>query len=858
MSTTHFIAFVSRMAWRETRAAWLRLTFFFLCVGLGVASIIVLRSVVQEVRSTLTREARALVAADIVVQSTRAFADDIRARIADVARAGGAVATSELVDTQTMASTEGEDGGVKLVELRGVEDAYPFYGQLELEDGLTYSHDLLRGHGAVVQPELLAILDITSGETFRLAGQTFTVRGIIARDRVQRGGIAFGPRVYVDLADLRTTSLLGFGSRASHQVLLRVDDPERTTPLTESLREQLSGDIVSVRSWQTMEDRIGRNLETAENYLSLVGFAIVILGGIGVWSVTRVLVQQKIRSVAVLKCLGASGASVLAISLVQIVGLAAVGSLVGLGVAALVLQTVPLSVLEPLGVTSVSVRASAAIQGMAVGLLVSLLFALVPLLDIRQVKPLLLLRAHSATDARRRNWQSWLAGTLVAAALALVAMWQADSIATGLYVSGGFAAIAGVLYGASVLLVRLTRPLTLSPRFAIRHAAISLGRPGNQTRVILMAVGLGCFFIMGVRSTQVSLLADLTTGISDRSPDFVLIDIQRDQIDGLQSVMAPFLREPARITPNMRARVVGVDGQRLQLKSLEEVRDHRRLSRDYGLTFRDALEANEQIVSGTFWDTAAAAGQAFDGGGEADTEVSVEVDAEEDGLSIGDLVRFDVAGSILRARVTSVRRVAWDDSQSGGFVFVLRPTDAVVRAPHTYVGFLQVRDEQAAARGGLQRQLVRTYPNVSVIDVRDIIASIRDVIENVTVGVTVVGLVTLVGGILILVGAVAMTKFQKVYEAAIYRTLGASSRLVAAMLAVEYGLLGLLAGTLGAVGGAALSWGLSRHLFNIDWLPAPGLLVTGILGAALVVSVVGVASSLDVLRRKPLATLRSE
>ena len=219
------------------------------------------------------------------------------------------------------------------------------------------------------------------------------------------------------------------------RLLLRVNDAERTTPLTESLREGLSGDIVSVRSWQTMEDRIGRNLETAENYLSLVGFAIVILGGIGVWSVTRVLVQQKIRSVAVLKCLGASGASVLAISLVQILGLAAVGSLVGLGVAALVLQTVPMSVLEPLGVTAVSVRPSAAIQGMAVGLLVSLLFALVPLLDIRQVKPLLLLRAHSSTDARRRNWQSWLAGTLVAASLAIVAMWQADSIATGLYVS---------------------------------------------------------------------------------------------------------------------------------------------------------------------------------------------------------------------------------------------------------------------------------------------------------------------------------------------------------------------------------------------------------------------------------------
>jgi putative ABC transport system permease protein len=605
-----------------------------------------------------------------------------------------------------------------------------------------------------------------------------------------------------------------------------------------------------------MEDRIGRNLETAENYLSLVGFAIVVLGGIGVWSVTRVLVQQKIRSVAVLKCLGASGGSVLAVSLVQILGLATVGSVVGLGLAAVGLAAIPASVLEPLGVTAVSMTPSAAVQGMAVGMLVSLLFALVPLLEIRQIKPLLLLRAHSSGSARRRDWRSWLAGGLTGAALALVAVWQANSLLTGLYVSVAFALIAGLLYAASAGLVRLTRPLVLSPRFPVRHAAISLGRPGNQTRVILMAVGLGCFFIMGVRSTQVSLLADLTSGISERSPDFVLIDIQRDQVDGVQQVLAPFVAEPARIMPNMRGRVVAVEGQRLRLDSVEAVREHRRLAREYGLTFRDHLEANEELVAGQFWQPAGDATTAASAG--ADTEVSVEVDAEEDGLSLGDVVKFDVAGNIISARVTSIRRVAWEDSQSGGFVFVLKPTPAVVRAPHSYVGFVQVRDEQASAGGDLQRQLVRSHPNVSVIDVRDIIATIRDIVDNVTLGITAVGVVTLVGGILILIGAVAMTKFQKIYEAAIYRTLGASSRLVAMMLAVEYGLLGTLAGTLGALGGAALSWGLSTHLFNIDWHPAPGLLAIGIVGSAAIVSIVGVAASLDVLRRKPLATLRSE
>jgi putative ABC transport system permease protein len=241
-----------------------------------------------------------------------------------------------------------------------------------------------------------------------------------------------------------------------------------------------------------------------------------------------------------------------------------------------------------------------------------------------------------------------------------------------------------------------------------------------------------------------------------------------------------------------------------------------------------------------------------------DTEVSVEQQLhDETGLSLGDVVQFDLAGLPLRARVTSIRRVAWDDAQNGGFVFVLRPAPAVERAAQNYVGFLQVRDDPHG-RGALQRDLVRVAPNVSVIDVRDVLASIRDVVANVTLAVTVVGIVTLVGGVLILVGAVAMTKFQRVYEAAIFRTLGASTRLVATMLATEYGLLGLLAGALGSGGGIVLSWVLSRYLFHIEWHLTLGLLVGGVVLTAGAVSLIGVVASLDVLVRKPMASLRNE
>jgi putative ABC transport system permease protein len=323
-------------------------------------------------------------------------------------------------------------------------------------------------------------------------------------------------------------------------------------------------------------------------------------------------------------------------------------------------------------------------------------------------------------------------------------------------------------------------------------------------------------------------------------------------VSTLQTAVQPFLRAPARITPLMRGRVTQVTGRRLQLPTLDAVREHGKLSREFGLTFRGSLEPNEHIVDGRFWTGPSGSGET------GPVEVSVEERTQMDsGLSIGDRLRFDVAGALVDAQVTSIRSVDWEDAQSGGFVFVLRPGPAVLRLAHNYVGFLQVRADRAG-RGELQRDLMRTHPNVSVIDVRDVLESIRGVVDNVTLGITIVGAVMLVGGILILVGAVAMTKFQRLYETAIYRTLGAGARLVGLMLAVEYALLGALAGLLGSGGGLALSWALAKYLFDIRWQTPWWLPVLGVAATATLVTAVGVGASLDVLVRKPLRTLTAE
>ena len=225
-------------------------------------------------------------------------------------------------------------------------------------------------------------------------------------------------------------------------------------------------------------------------------------------------------------------------------------------------------------------------------------------------------------------------------------------------------------------------------------------------------------------------------------------------------------------------------------------------------------------------------------------------------IRVGDTMRFDVLGRIVHAKVVGIRTVEWEDTRAGGFMFVFRP-GPLSRAPHTYIGALRA-PEAPAARALFQRDLVTKFPNVSAIDVREVMATVQGVVDNVTLAVSIVGAVALGSGALILIGAVAMTKFQRVYEAAILRTLGASTRLLATMLALEYSALGLIAGVIGAAGALALSWAVCRYVFDIEWAPAPILLTLGAVVTAALVGIIGVVASLDVLRRKPLATLRAE
>jgi putative ABC transport system permease protein len=418
----------------------------------------------------------------------------------------------------------------------------------------------------------------------------------------------------------------------------------------------------------------------------------------------------------------------------------------------------------------------------------------------------------------------------VAAALVALTVWQAGSLEIGMVVCAGFTGLAVVLYAAGRALVAAVAPLSGARSFPLRHAVLHLSRPGNQTRVILLAVGLGAFFIVGIRSLQASLLDEFSIQVSEDSPDMFLLDIQREQVDGVRAFLAQRATggEQALLLPVLRARVVG-SGRR-----------------EYTVTYRGQLETNERILEGRFWD-----------GPAPEPEVSIEEGIRERlGYQVGDTIAFDILGRVVNARVTSIREVEWRDSRNGGFMFVFRP-GSLDDAPHTYISPVK-GPAGPAERARFQHDLVAQFPNVSVIDFHAILTTVREITDKVTLAITVVGALVLFSGSLILIGAVAMTKYQRVYEAAVFKTLGARTGVIARMLLLEYGVLGALAGLVGSIGAIGLTWGVSRYALDIPWRVFAGEHAAGVLVTAVLVAAVGVLASLDVLRNKPLATLRAE
>jgi putative ABC transport system permease protein len=486
-------------------------------------------------------------------------------------------------------------------------------------------------------------------------------------------------------------------------------------------------------------------------------------------------------------------------------------------------------------------------QGIGLGLLVSLLFSALPLLRIRHIKPNMLLRNEAGErSSRRLDIPRLLTGALVTLGLAALSSWQAGSVRVGIIFLVGLALTAALLYGAAFLLTLLVRRARHLRSFALRQAVSSLYRPGNQTRVIIMAVGLGAFVVMAIQSLQTNLLNEIDLSRRTQLPNMFLIDIQTDQKQGVEKLIEQATGVHPELIPTVRARIYAINGREVDLEQPEMREQRGRLGREYVVTYRPHLEANETIVAGQMWDAQPS----------AEPEVSIEEGMRGlSGLDVGSLITFDIVGRKLTARVTSIRRVDWRNSRTG-FMLLFRP-GALENAPQMLIAPINGPTAEPE-RSRFQRALLDQYPNISVIDVAGVVSTISRILNNATLAISFLGGFVLLCGVLILVGSIAMTKFQRIYEVAVLKTLGAKRKVLLIILFIEYGLLGLVAGLVGALAAVALSYAVTHYVFEIPWDFSPLVVLAGILATIAIVTIVGVSSSFNVLTRKPLAILRAQ
>lgn len=868
--------FVLRMAWREGRAGRRKLGLLTGAVAAGVAALVAINSFTLNLTDSVEAQARAMLGADIIISSRQPFPERAAALV-DSLQAENRVA--RMVSFAGMAYVP-RTSGVRLVQVRAVEPAYPFYGEIITQPAGLWPR-LAEGGMVLVDPTLLPALDAQVGDTLALGETTFIIAGVVTNFPGSVGiASAFGPRVFIGTGDLAATGLLEFGARVEHATYAQLVDPSQGPALRTAYRDELRTQRVSISTVENESEELSEALERLGRYLGLVALVALLLGGLGVASAVHVFIRQKLDTIAVLRCLGATTPEIFVIYLLQAVAMGGLGSLIGAVIGVGVQQGLPLvfSDLLPLDVRVIPAP-RAILMGIGLGIWVSGIFALLPLLGVRRVSPLMTLRRDY--EPPRRRWDPILmtAGLLLLVSIVLLSSVQVRSLWEGAIFTGGALAVLVVLWLAALGLIRGVRRWFPSRwPYLLRQGLANLYRPANQTVTVVLSLGFGAFLLSTLYLVQHNLLRQFRLdGAGGTRPNLMFFEIQPDQGEGVAQIMADAGYPGAAPVPIVPMRIRSIKGELVgayaagamgavvppdSLEFEEEAESPEADSsgegdgpprgwgvrREYRSTYRDTLTGAETLVAGRSWE-----GEARAPGDPVPISIEVSI-SDELGVTIGDEIEWDVLGTVIRTRVWSVREVDWGRFETN--FFVVFATGALERAPQMLVTLTRVED--AAARGALQRQMAERYPNVTAIDLSQVQQAIEGVLDKATLVVRFMALFSLATGAIVLIGAVATSRYQRIREGVLLKTLGATRGQVLRVMITEYLALGLMAALASVVLASVAGWAIAKWVFEqpfaLPYLPL-GALASGLI---LVTLIVGLWNSGEILNRTPLEVLRAD
>ena len=844
-----------KIAWRETKASTGRFVFVVLAVAVGVAALTGVRGFARSFQSMLEKNARTFMAADLTIRtftlptpSQTAFMDSMAAR---------GIARTQITETITMAALAADSVPI-LISVKAVDPKlYPFYGAVKLNPEKPLA-DALTPDAVVVADGVLLRLNAKVGDSIRLGGQPFRIAAeIINEPDRMTGSLNAGPRVMISREGLERTGLLIAGSRAAERYLFKVPLTIDVKALGKDLKASFKEGLVA--DYTEAHPLIAQGLKQSTTFLSLVSLVALVIGALGVATAIQAHLQQRMDSIAIMKCLGAKSAQVLRIYLLQTTGLGLVGSAVGIAFGSMVQMAFPIFLQKYFHLDVVpGFDPVSALQGLLIGVLTVLLFTVPPLLSIRDIRPALIFRREmAAPPAGFRAWWKRMAGTIGTAVVillfvGLIAAWLSDNATTGRYfalaVAGGLAILSAVAWAMLRGLRWVSRHLPRSAGPLLRQGIANLYRPGNHAGAAVMALGVGVMFTSTVWIVQRGLLKDLIRTAPPGMPNVYLLDVTAANRAAVYALLKgqPGVEGVPEMLGSVAARMQSMDGVVVEREKMRGFA--RRYAGTTSVSEAAQLPDFTQTVEGAWWkpDYHAAAGE--------EIPLSVaEAAAKALNLHPGSLIEWSTPQRSFRSKVVAIHKS--EQVRINARIEFYFPTGALEGLPVIYYGGARVKLASVAA---LQKSLYQKFPAITVINMADVLDIIQTVLDQISLVIRFISGFSILAGAVILASSVAGTRFRRIREVVILKTLGATRARIAKIFSIEFLIIGGVSGLMGGVLAAGFAWLALNRLMDAVTQPDIMPVFVAVAGTATLAVVTGWLASYRTLGQKPLEILRDE
>ena len=849
------------IAWRDLKSAPGKFAFVVLSVAVGVAALVGVRGLSDSFKGSLGGQARSLMAGDLSAHITHEPTPDDLAKFAAVLKLHPGTRSTFATETVSMASVS-PDPVPLLVSLKSVDPTqYPYYGVAELEPAMSLQQ-ALAGNTAIVSDEFLIRLNAHVGQSLKLGSKFFTISAVLKQepDRILAGA-GLGPRVMISRASFEQTGLAGPGARENVRLLVKLPNVLASGATSDSEIAALHTELeAALPDAQVMDFREGnpgitRGLDNATSILSLICLVAMVLGAIGVAMAMHAHLEQRMDMLAILKAMGAGSPDLLRIFLLQTMGLGLAGGLLGVVAGVAVMEGLPAAFGNMVAMhVSLSLPWKSALAGIGTGLLTTLLFCLPPLLDVRKIRPVLVLRR--LVESGPEGFTGWLArwwerrlqlgvAAVVVVCLGAIAWALSDSAKVGAWFALLFTCALAVLLILAVVALRTLRFLLDRVRLhlpsSLRHGLANLYRPGNQSAAVLASLGTGIMLILAVYLMQAALINDIRQTASPKIPNIFLVDISSDEVAGVKTFFAQQqgVIKPLDLMPVVTGRFLQINGQ--PVDEMQGQHFPRRMLQSAELSWADAPLEGDKIKQGAWWKN-----------GNAQELAIASGPATRLHLVVGSSVLLETGGSSHTLRVAAIYEA--DGQHLGARVQFVVPSGLISDQPSTWYGGVHMDPKQVPT---MERALFAAFPTISVINIADVLDRIESVVDQITLVVRLLAGFSILAGLMILASSIAGTRFRRMQEAVVLKTLGATRMRIVRTFSVEFSFLGLLGGAVGVVFANLLTRVLLQRMdvaFHIEWVAT----FVALLGTAALATATGWIASYRILGLRPLEVLREE